>query len=298
MAQINSILLVDKPSGPTSHDIVNMVRRWSGQRRVGHAGTLDPAATGLLVLLLGKATRLSSWVMGADKTYEGAVRFGIATDTLDADGSEVGREPCVFSSAELRLAVDGLTGEITQVPPQYSAVKVAGSPAYKTARAGGELELSERQVRIDSFEVGEIVPGDFPSVTFRVECSSGTYIRSLAADLGTALGCFAHLESLRRTRVGRFTLDGGVTVDELRGLPWEEVPLVSMKDALDLPEHRASLEELPLLLTGRAVLGAGEAASLDEGAVVKIIADDDGELLGLGRIKEGKLKPFVVVRET
>ncbi len=298
MAQINSILLVDKPSGPTSHDIVNMVRRWSAQRRVGHAGTLDPAATGLLVLLLGKATRLSSWIMGADKTYEGVVRFGIATDTLDADGSEVGREPCVFSSAELRLAVEGLTGEITQVPPRYSAVKVAGQPAYKTARAGGEVNLPERQVRIDSFKVGGLVPGDFPSVSFQVECSSGTYIRSLAADLGAALGCFAHLESLRRTRVGRFSLDAGVTVDELRGLSQEDAPLVSMKDALDLPEHHASLEELPFLLTGRAVLGAGEAASLGEGAVVKIIADDDGELLGLGRIKEGKLKPFVVVRET
>ena len=298
MAHINGILLIDKPPGPTSHDIVNIVRRWSDQRRVGHAGTLDPAATGLLVILLGQATRLSFWVMGADKTYEGVIRFGIATDTLDADGSEVGREPCRFSNARLRPAVEGLTGEITQIPPRYSAVKVGGSAAYKTARAGGEPKIPERQVRIDSFEVGEIVPGDFPSVTFKVDCSSGTYIRSLAADLGTAIGCFAHLESLRRTRVGRFTLEAGVTLDELRGLGREEAPLVLMKDALDLPQYHAPVEELPLLLTGRAVPGPGEAVSLGEGAVVKIIADDDGELLGLGRIKEGKLKPFLVVRET
>ncbi len=297
MAQINGILLIDKPSGPTSHDIVNIARRWSGQRRVGHAGTLDPAATGLLVILLGKATRLSSWVMGADKTYEGVIRFGIATDTLDADGQEVHREPCAVSDSLLRQAVEGLTGEITQVPPNYSAIKVGGSPAYKTARAGGELDLPERQVRIDSFTVGEVGAGDFPSVSFQVACSSGTYIRSLAADLGSAIGCFAHLESLRRTRIGQFAIDDAVTIDELRGFEHDEAPIVAMKHALELPEHRAPVEELPLLLSGRAVSVPSTGASLKEGETVKIIGDDDGELVGLGRIKEGKLKPFVVVRE-
>ncbi len=299
MAQKNGILLVDKPAGLTSHDVVNVVRRLSGQRRVGHTGTLDPSATGLLVLVLGKATRLSSWLTGYDKNYTGVIRFGIATDTLDADGLETERAACHFTASELESALKTLIGEIIQVPPKYSAIKVGGRPAYKLARAGADPKMPQRTVRVESFTVTDLIAGEHPAAHFQVKCSSGTYVRTLAADLGKALGCPAHLESLRRTRVGRFTVADSFTVEELqkKGVDTEEVPLTAMTDALEMPEYAASDDEVQLILTGRAVSGAGVSEASLDGTVIKMVAAGDGGLLGLGKVTAGTIKPFLVVRE-
>lgn len=230
---MNAILVIDKAAGMTSHDVVQRVRRITGERSVGHLGTLDPMATGVLPLLLGKFTRLAQFFGEADKEYEGTIRFGIATDTYDADGDPVGpeRQP-QFSSAELKAAVRALTGRIEQMPPPFSAKKISGVPAYKLARKGNPPELKAVAVEVKEFSLAECREGVtsldeslllhnthyrtlYP---FRATVGSGTYVRSLAHDLGRRLGCGAHLASLRRTRSGEFTLEHAITLERLEAL--------------------------------------------------------------------------------
>jgi tRNA pseudouridine55 synthase len=211
MASHAGILLVDKPEGLTSHDVVQRVRRLlapgvrNKQRvRAGHAGTLDPLATGLLLVLVGPATRLAPWLSGLDKTYEATVRLGTATTTLDREGEVTTTAPVPGSPAGLAAAVAGLTGEIAQVPPIYSALKRDGQPLHRLARRGAPVaEPPPRPVTIHALDV---VATRWPEVDLRVDCSSGTYVRSLARDLALALGTVGHLQALRRTRVGPFAL--------------------------------------------------------------------------------------------
>ena len=208
------IALVDKPSGWTSHDVVAKSRGLLGTRKVGHAGTLDPSATGLLVLGVGRATRLLTYLSGSGKTYTGEAVLGIATSTLDAEGEVTGTwEMSGVSLAEVRAAAVGLSGDIQQVPPMVSAKKVDGRRLHELARAGIEIERAAVPVHVSRFEVGAAVaPGVFP---VEVACSSGTYVRSLVADLGTALGGGAHLRNLRRLTVGRFDVTEAVVLDKL-----------------------------------------------------------------------------------
>jgi tRNA pseudouridine55 synthase len=227
---MNGILVVDKPAGLTSHDVVQRVRRLTQERSVGHLGTLDPMATGVLPLLLGKFTRLAQFFGDADKEYEGTIRFGWATDTYDAEGEPLDSEkPVKFSDAELEATVASLTGRIQQMPPPFSAKKIAGVPAYKLARKGEAPELKAVEVEVAEFKVcpsGETAPTpDSSSVlhnthyrtlyNFHARVSSGTYIRSLAHDAGQKLGCGAHLASLRRTRSGEFSLEQASSLDTL-----------------------------------------------------------------------------------
>jgi tRNA pseudouridine55 synthase len=307
---INGILLIDKPAGPTSHDIVNTVRRLFGQRRVGHAGTLDPAATGLLVVLMGKATRLAQWLQATDKTYEGSVRLGVATDTYDGDGRETARQPCPGTAERLAETLPRLTGEIEQVPPVYSALKIKGTPAYSIARKGGQAELKPRRVRITRFEASVVEGGDYPLVDFTIDCSSGTYVRTAAVDLGAALGCYAHLAGLRRLRSGRFSLDQSVTLGDLEraGAQEREAAVVSMRSALEMPEVFVGPGEVALMADGRrSEVDAPEltSAAPEADTVVKIVVAENGRLLGLGRAawpalsREGKatVKPFLVLTD-
>jgi tRNA pseudouridine55 synthase len=207
----SGILLVDKPQGITSHDVVARTRRLAGTRKVGHAGTLDPMATGLLVLGLNSATRLLTYMVGLDKEYFATIRLGASTNTDDADGIELSRAPAgsaaAISEAQLAAGIAALSGEISQVPSSVSAIKVGGKRAYTLARAGETVELASRNVRVSAFEVLSSRPdetGDFLDVDVRVECSSGTYIRALARDLVAALGVGGHLTTLRRSRIGPF----------------------------------------------------------------------------------------------
>ncbi len=210
--QVSGILNINKPGGMTSHDVVDRVRRISGQRRVGHAGTLDPLATGVLLVCLGQATRVAEYLMASDKVYQAQVRLGVSTDTHDAEGEVTATAEVNVSEDEVREALSSFVGSIQQVPPMYSALKHKGTPLYKLARQGITVEREPRSVEIHDIELLDWTP---PLLTIRVKCSPGTYIRALARDLGQKLGCGAHLQSLTRLASGHFTLETAVSLDEL-----------------------------------------------------------------------------------
>jgi len=211
---VSGVLVVDKPVGLTSHDVVQIIRRGTNIRRAGHTGTLDPRASGVLVILIGPAVRLSEYVSASDKRYQATIRLGSSTDTYDAEG-EVTSSASVENITEERFAdiLQQFVGEISQTPPPYSAVKVQGRKAYEMAREGEEVNLEPRTIQVYSLELLEWAP---PEVVIDVFCSSGTYVRSLANDLGKALGCGAHLVGLRRTKSGRFTLRDAVPLRRLQ----------------------------------------------------------------------------------
>src|SRR5689334_12463943 len=210
---MNGVLIIDKPASLTSHDVVNRVRRILRQPSVGHLGTLDPLATGVLPLVAGNLTRLAQFYTSSDKTYEGAIRFGFATDTYDSDGQSIGdARELKASLEEIRKLAGQFIGLIEQMPPPFSAKKINGVPAYKLARKRQDVPLKPVQVEIKEFEIS-VLDGDRAS--FRARVASGTYMRSVAHDLGQQLGCGAHLASLRRTVLGEFNLSQAYTLEEL-----------------------------------------------------------------------------------
>lgn len=210
MTPAEGLLLVDKPRGVTSHDVVDVVRRGLGTRKVGHAGTLDPMATGLLLIGVGRATRLLRFLGTLPKNYEGALRLGIETTTLDADGDIVRETGVDVTGVQVADAMRALVGESLQRPPAYSAVKVGGRKLYEAAREGEPLEAEPRPIRVDAFD---LLSYEAPDATFRVTCSGGTYVRVLAADVGAALSCGAHLVALRRTAIGPYAVGDAVSPD-------------------------------------------------------------------------------------
>ena len=210
---MNGVLIIDKPAGLTSHDVVGRARRILGQRSVGHLGTLDPMATGILPLVIGSFTRLAQFYLMSEKTYEGTIRFGFSTDTYDAEGDATSTPGVVsFSREELDKAADKFRGVISQTPPPFSAKKIKGVPAYKLARKQQDVRLDPVQVEIKELE---ILSTDGDRAHFRARVASGTYMRSVAHDMGQVFGCGAHLESLRRTSVAEFTLAEAHTLEEL-----------------------------------------------------------------------------------
>jgi tRNA pseudouridine55 synthase len=251
---LDGVLLVDKPPECTSHDVVEAVRRKLPGVRVGHAGTLDPFATGLLPLSLGRATRLTSWLIACEKVYQGWVRLGLATDTYDRTGRPLGPPvPVSVGRERLEQVLGDLSGERLQVPPPYSAKKVGGVPLYRRARRGEEVQAEPVRVRIQPIELLEARADAFE---FRVTCSSGTYIRALAHEVGAALGCGAHLESLTRLRCGEFRLEQALSLAELLGLeePALRARVVPLR-ALDLglPALVLTAEESSRLAHGQPV---------------------------------------------
>lgn len=212
---MNGLLVVNKPAGMTSHDVVNVVRRLAGVRQVGHTGTLDPAATGVLVVLIGPATRLAQFLADCGKVYRALVRLGMTTTTYDADGEVTGESAVTATRADFDQALAQFRGDILQIPPMYSAIKVEGKKLYDLARQGKEVQREPRPVTIDRLDVLDWNP---PTVQLEVACSGGTYIRSLAHDLGQVLGCGAHLAALVRCQVGDFRLEQSHSLDELREL--------------------------------------------------------------------------------
>ena|ERR1700677_1792647 len=214
-------VLVDKPAGPTSHDVVDAVRRAFRLEKVGHCGTLDPNATGLLILVLGKATKLSEKLMSDDKVYEGAVKFGEATDSFDADGELVASLPVLpMTLDELNEATSTFQGDQMQIPPMVSAVKVKGVPLYKIARKGGEVERKPRLIHIYNFRFSSY---DEPIGRFRIACTKGTYVRALAHELGQKLGCGAHLATLRRVVSGKFDVQDAAEFEDILKLSAAEL---------------------------------------------------------------------------
>lgn len=216
------LLLVDKPSGPTSHDVVARIRRHFGIDKVGHGGTLDPAATGLLVILLGRGTKISNQVMGADKVYEGVMRLGIATDTQDGDGAVIAeQDPSSVTREMVQAEMKKWIGDVQQIPPMVSAIKKDGVPLYKLARKGQEIEREPRLLHIYEFAILDF---ELPNVKFRLHCTKGTYVRTLCHDIGQALGCGAHLSGLRRTKSGRLDVATAITMPKLLELNRDQLP--------------------------------------------------------------------------
>ena len=279
---MDGVLVCDKPAGMTSHDVVARVRRLAGQRRVGHGGTLDPPATGVLVLALGRATRLLPFLPTEPKRYLATVAFGAETDTLDATGAVTATADAGgVDEAGLRAAMAGFLGPQQQIPPMVSAIKVGGERLYAKARRGEQVERAPRPIVIHELGLLGFTPGERPAATIEVACSGGTYVRSLAADLGRALGTLAHLASLRRTAVGRFTERDARTLDDLAG-PGELVSAVlDPAAAMDPAAVRAlTPDEAAALATGRTLdpTGRGDpvAAVAPDGRLVAVIQDSAG----------------------
>jgi tRNA pseudouridine55 synthase len=277
----------------TSHDVVARVRRATGEQSVGHLGTLDPMATGVLPLLIGKYTRLAQFFGTSEKAYAGTIRFGFATDTYDAEGQTVGEvRPVALTLDDVRAEAAKYIGEMAQMPPPYSAKKIEGKPAYKLARAGKTPELKPVKIAIEAFAI-ESVEGDTARFTMRI--SAGGYVRAVAHAMGQAMGCGAHLASLRRTAAGGFTLDQALTVEQMEMLAAEG------KLEERMPHPRTLLPEMPAVTADEGTVGRirnGMQVNLPEysSAALAKIFEGQRELVAVGRRVAGTLfQPFVVL---
>ena len=285
-------MILDKSAGMTSHDVVAMVRRATGEKGIGHLGTLDPMATGVLPLLLGRYTRLAQFFSQAQKEYTGTIRFGFATDTYDADGAPAGEpRPLTASLEELQKLARHFNGEMDQVPPIYSAKKLGGVPAHKLARAGLPVPVKPARIHIHHFAMTAL---DQDVVSFAMTVSAGGYVRSVAHELGQLAGCGAHLATLRRTRAGAFTLANSITIEQLKGSSPEELSAL-------LPHPRTLLPELPSVTVDEQQAGRlrnGMQVNLPEfsqAPLVKVFAGPT-ELIGIVRRVAGTLmQPQVVI---
>jgi tRNA pseudouridine55 synthase len=284
MPSPSGLLVVDKPLGLTSHDVVQRVRRATGVRRVGHAGTLDPLAGGVLVVCVGWATRLVEYVQAGRKTYVTPVRLGQTTTTYDAEGEVVAEAPVDVTTAEIEAALAAFRGPIRQQAPAYSAIKRDGQPLYKAARRGEAIELPVREVTIYALDLLAYAP---PDVHLRVVCSPGTYIRSLGHDLGGALGCGGHLVALRRTASGSFDEADAVPLDGLTAETWRDHLTPPEAALAGWPSHTATTDEVAELAQGRAIPAAEAYA---DGTLVAALGPD-GRLLGVVRVAGGQLQP-------
>ncbi|MCE1253169.1 MAG: tRNA pseudouridine(55) synthase TruB [Anaerolineae bacterium] len=277
---ISGVLVVDKPVGLTSHDVVQIIRKGTNIRRAGHTGTLDPRASGVLVVLVGPAVRLSEYVSASDKRYQAVMQLGASTDTYDADGTVTSTAPVEVSEEQFDDALQTFVGEIEQVPPPYSAVKVKGKKAYEMAREGEEVDLAPRKIKVYSLELLEWAP---PEVVIDVYCSSGTYVRSLAHDLGEKLGCGAHLVGLRRTKSGRFTLRDAVPLRKLRESfetgSWYQYLIPAAEALTDWPAIELSHEQVESVRHGHRVavestLGEWVRGISEQGELVALMEFD------------------------
>lgn len=291
---MNGLFVLDKPSGMTSHDVVSRLRRITGEKSIGHLGTLDPMATGVLPLLLGKYTRLAQYFSSGEKSYTGTIRFGFATDTYDAEGEATG--PCTEPQLTLdsvRGAARRFSGEMQQMPPPFSAKKIAGTPAYKLARAGKPVELKPARVVIDSFEIADL---DGDQAAFVMKISAGGYVRSVAHELGQIIGCGAHLSSLRRVRAGVFTLDDAHTLEELQPLAGDVAGLEQMS-----LHPRMLLTEMPSVTADTQTIGRlrnGSQANLPEfstAPLVKVFAGQRDLFAIASRVAGTLFQPVVVM---
>lgn len=284
-------LVVDKPSGVTSHDVVAAVRRATGIRKVGHAGTLDPMATGVVVVAVGRVTRLIRFIQDLPKEYEAVASFGIATDSLDADGAVLGREPMDIERADVEAVAVRFVGTIEQLPPMVSALKVGGERLYEIARRGETVERDARAVEVYELDITDFADGSYPEVSFRVVCGKGTYVRSLADDMARALGGRAHLTALRRIRVGSLALDRAVTLECL-----DEFPAHLLTPARALADLRSVQvdAEVAAAISHGAKFATGPVADIPAEVPVAVI-DQAGALLAVYRRNGRQARPEVVV---
>ena len=280
----NGILVIDKSAGWTSQDVAAKLRGAFHERRVGHGGTLDPMATGVLPIFIGRATRAAEFLESAEKEYVAGLRLGVVTDTQDTSGNILETHPVAVTREEVQAALRQFLGPIEQIPPMYSAIKINGQKLYELARRGQEVERKPRSITIHELELLEGADADY---LLRVRCSKGTYVRTLCHDLGRALGCGGCMSSLRRTRAGSFTLSQAVTMQQVLNFAAEQAP-----QALLMPVDAVFSMHPPLIVT------MGQAAKLKNGAQIKDwqfrpgtyrVYAEDGEFLLLGRVENGGL---------
>jgi tRNA pseudouridine55 synthase len=292
---MNGLLVLDKAAGMTSHDVVAIVRRATGEKSIGHLGTLDPMATGVLPLLLGKYTRLAQFFGKAEKQYEGTIRFGFATDSFDADGTATGEaKPLALGLAELRVLAERFHGEMDQVPPIYSAKKINGVPAHKLARAGADVPVKAARIFLHHFELLDLDEAS-GEARFSMHVSAGGYVRSVAHELGHLAGCGAHLSSLRRTQAGPFTLAQSISVDELKALAGP--PEIEAR----LPHPRRILPEMPAVTVDDQTAGKlrnGMQVNLpefSEASLVKVFTSPTDMIAIVKRVAGTLMQPIVVL---
>jgi tRNA pseudouridine55 synthase len=290
---IDGLVVVDKPAGWTSHDVVAKLRGVFAQRRIGHAGTLDPDATGVLLVGLGRVTRCLRFLQDEGKSYRGVVAFGVATDTLDGAGAVLERAPMAISRDDVVRAMRRFVGPIEQVPPMVSAVKVGGRRLHELARRGEEVERAARPVTIERFELESFEPGPYPTATVLVDCSSGTYVRTLAADLGVALDGRAHLATLRRLRVGAFTLDDAHALDDVVARGTEVV--LSPAEAMRALPRVTVVGETARAVAHGATFSAPALLGDDDAPGPFAVVDDAGGLLAVYERRGAGVKPAVVL---
>ncbi|MHA6878777.1 tRNA pseudouridine(55) synthase TruB [Ralstonia pseudosolanacearum] len=292
---VHGVLLLDKPIGWSSNDALIRAKRLLWAKKAGHTGTLDPLATGLLPLCFGEATKFSQDLLEADKTYETVVRLGIRTSTADAEGEVLSERPVAVTPEQLRAAIVRFVGEIDQVPPMHSALKKDGKPLYEYARAGQTVERAARRVTIRAIDVlATDLDAAAPTVTLRVCCSKGTYIRTLGEDLGEVLGCGAHLVALRRTQVGSLTLDGAVTLEALEAASDEQrAALLAPVDALlqTLPRVELGAEDSRRFLHGQRLPLQLSLPSAEQVRVYGARGEAAASLLGVAAWQGGVLRP-------
>ena len=288
----DGLVVVDKPAGCTSHDVVARLRRVYGQRRVGHAGTLDPDATGVLLVGLGRVTRLLRYLQDRPKVYRGDVVFGVATSTLDASGAVLDRRPLPVTRDQVEVAATRFVGDIEQVPPMVSALRVGGRRLHDLARRGEEVERAPRAVHVERLEVEAFQPGPYPVATVVVECSAGTYVRSLAADLGAALGGCAHLDALRRLAVDSFDLDEAQPLEAVEREP--DAAVVEAAVAVrDLERVELDDEQARGVRHGMTFPCSSLPATTGPGPFAFV--GPDGSLLAVYERRKAGYKPTVVV---
>lgn len=287
----SGFLVVDKPKGITSNQVVGEVRRAVGVKKVGHAGTLDPMATGVVVVAVGKVTRLIRYVQDQAKEYLATALFGVATDTLDADGAVLTREPMEFDDEEIEALVPRFTGTISQVPPMVSALKKEGRRLYELAREGQVVEREARRVEIHELEILSVGAPPYPEVEFRVVCGKGTYVRSLADDMAAMLGGSAHLTQLRRTRIGSLRANNGVTVDDLAN--WRSYLLTPAQALADLPSVTVDSETVAGVRNGLRFVGGPIVTGPDD-APYRVLGPD-GKLVAVYTRHGESAQPEVVI---
>ena len=285
------VLVVDKPAGPTSFDVVKRVRRALGGAKAGHTGTLDPAATGVLAVCVGEAVKLQHWLVAGDKAYDAEILFGVATDTADAEGKPVAEaDASALDRAAVTAALARFVGELDQVPPMFSAVRVGGRRLHEAARAGEEVDRAPRRVRVDALDLLDFAPGPRARAKVAVRCGKGTYVRSLAVDLGQALRLPAHLAALRRTASGPFTLAQAIPLGEVDRLgPAVAARLIPPEDALGaLPALRLSAAEERAIRHGQRL-----RLATPEGPLVRALSAE-GQLVALLEPSDGGARPVRV----
>jgi tRNA pseudouridine55 synthase len=288
---ISGFLVVDKPKGITSNQVVGEVRRVVGVKKVGHAGTLDPMATGAVVLAVGKVTRLIRYIQDQEKEYRATALFGVATDTLDADGAVLSREPMDVRAEDIGALVPRFIGTISQIPPMVSALKQDGRRLYELAREGQVIEREARQVEIHELEILSVGAPPYPEVEFRVVCGKGTYVRSLADDMAAMLGGSAHLTMLRRTRIGSLRASNGVTIEDLGN--WKSYFLSPAEALADLPAVTVDPETVAGARNGLGFVG-GPIVTGPENAPYRVL-DPEGGLIAV-YVRHGEhARPEVVV---